>query len=171
VNNSWSIRDLSPRDLDDLREFYRVVWAATYIPTLGSAVVAALIEGVEASDLGHLLPGPNRHFAIATMAEQPIGTACINLTSEAAVLSAMYIDQRYQRRGLGTELLRYLVEKVSDNCRLEALVLESSAAALAFYNRIGLREIGRRSTEAAPGYLARFVIMSVPIPDLRAQIG
>jgi hypothetical protein len=92
VKNSWSIRDLSPRDLDGLREFYRVVWTATYVPTLGPTVVAGLIEGIEASDLRHLLPSPNRHSAIAIMEGQPIGTACINLTSEAAVLSAILIS-------------------------------------------------------------------------------
>jgi ribosomal protein S18 acetylase RimI-like enzyme len=171
VKNSWSIRDLCALDLDDLREFYRSVWAATYLPTLGPAVVATLIEGIETSDLRHLLPSPPRHSAIATDEKRPIGTACINVTAETAALSAMYVDQRYQRRGVGTELLRYLVEKVSDNRRLEALVLESSAPAFAFYDRMGFREVGRRSDEAARGHSARFVIMSVPISHLRARLG
>jgi ribosomal protein S18 acetylase RimI-like enzyme len=56
------------------------------------------------------------------------------------------------------------------NNRLEALVLESSAAALAFYDGMGFREIGRRSNEATPGHSARFVILSIPVPDLRARI-
>jgi ribosomal protein S18 acetylase RimI-like enzyme len=171
VNNSWSIRDLGAQDLDDLREFYRSVWTATYLPTLGPAVVAALIGGIETSDLRHLLPVPNRHFAIATVEEQPVGTACVNVTGDVAALSAMYIAQRCQRRGVGTELLRYLVEKLSDNNRLEALVVESSASALAFYDRIGFCEIGRRSDEAARGHSARFVIMSISVSDLRARLG
>jgi ribosomal protein S18 acetylase RimI-like enzyme len=93
------------------------------------------------------------------------------VTGDVAALSAMYIAQRCQRRGVGTELLRYLVEKLSDNNRLEALVVESSASALAFYDRIGFCEIGRRSDEAARGHSARFVIMSISVSDLRARLG
>jgi ribosomal protein S18 acetylase RimI-like enzyme len=157
------------RDLDNLRELYRSIWTATYLPTLGPAVVATLIAGVEASDLKHLLPDSNRYSAISTLDEQPVGTVCISVTDKTAMLSAMYIHQRYQRRGIGTALLRYLVEKLRDSGRLEALVLESTAAALRFYDRMGFCEIDRRSADAVRGQSARLVMLSIPLADLRAR--
>jgi GNAT superfamily N-acetyltransferase len=93
------------------------------------------------------LPGPNRHSAIATIGKAAVGTACINIAGETAELSVMYVAPRYQHRGIGRNLRRYLVKQVSDSNCVEAFVLESSVAALAFYDKLGFCEIGRRSND------------------------
>jgi ribosomal protein S18 acetylase RimI-like enzyme len=171
VDASWVIRDLCAPDLDDLRGLYRAAWTSTYLPTLGPAALTVLITGMEASDLTHLLPGPKRYAAVATVGQKPVGTACINVSGEGGRLSAMYIDPRYQRRGVGTALLRYLAGKISGDGCLEAMVLESSTTALSFYSKLGFREIGQRSEEAVKGHLARFRIISISMVDLRGSIG
>jgi hypothetical protein len=51
-----SVRDVRESDLASLRDLYRTVWRATYERTLGPAAVNILINGLEKSDLKHLLP-------------------------------------------------------------------------------------------------------------------
>lgn len=59
-------------------------------------------------------------------------------------LFGMIVDQEYRNKGIGTELLRYLMELAKQNFKLEVLNLEvfEGNPAISLYRRLGFREVG-----------------------------
>jgi ribosomal protein S18 acetylase RimI-like enzyme len=159
VLETLSVRDVLEPDLPSLRDFYRTVWRATYERTLGPAAVDILISGLEKSDLKHLLPSQSRRAGIADFGGLPVGTAFITEKDGIGYLWGMYVQPAWQRRGVGSALLRYVTNRPTQIVSLETQVHVASLQARAFYLKTGFREIGRKSSEVAPGQIEEFLVM------------
>lgn len=86
------------------------------------------------------------HCWIAEHRGAVVGYSVVSVAAGEAHLLNLSIAAEWQRRGLGAELLRFIVKLVRDYA-VERIFLEvrpSNAAALALYRRAGFREIGVR---------------------------
>jgi len=77
---------------------------------------------------------------------QIAGFAVLMMVVDEAHLLNIGIDESFQRRGLGSQLLTQVVERARQAGGLSLLleVRPSNAKALALYRRFGFAEIGRR---------------------------
>jgi GNAT superfamily N-acetyltransferase len=100
--------------------------------------------------LGRL--GPDDRVFLAELDDQVAGLAAIHvspaleLDGDAAKVSALVVDERYRRRGLGEALMARIEEEARRRgCAVLFLTTaERREDAHAFYRRIGLEETGRR---------------------------
>ncbi len=99
------IRDACDADRAGLRDLYDAAFAATYGPTLGQPVVAAMLSALDASELRDMLPGRDKRAAVATLSGQVVGGAVAAERGRVAYLWGMYVHPGRQRRGIGTALL------------------------------------------------------------------
>lgn len=86
------------------------------------------------------------HCWIADHRDAIVGYSVVAIAAHEAHLLNLSIAAEWQRQGLGTELLRFVV-KLARDAAAERIFLEvrpSNAAALALYRRAGFREIGVR---------------------------
>jgi GNAT superfamily N-acetyltransferase len=133
------IRDARPEDAPALA---RLVDQLGY-PTSTEAV-AARLRRLETS--------PADHVFVAEVDGDVVGAASVHfsLTLEydepAAKLSAIVVDERHRRRGIGEALARAVEEEaIREGCCLVFLTTaERRADAHAFYRRLGYEETGRR---------------------------
>lgn len=168
---AWVVRDAREVDQSGLRSFYGTAFAATYGPTLGQPVVAAMLADLDVSGLRSMLPGKDERAAVATLAGQIAGSAVAAERGLVAYLWGMYVHPAHQRTGVGTALLRHVAGWLSPSVMVEARVLASSPWAVAFYGRHGFREVGREPFEAAPGCTLQALVMAVPCAVLLERLG
>jgi ribosomal-protein-alanine N-acetyltransferase len=93
---------------------------------------------------------------------------CVFTTHEAYV-QTLAVAERHQRRGLGTVLLRSLVEEATRRgCRqLDLEVRADNEAAQQLYVRHGFQAIGRRRAYYQPSGIDA-IVMRKPLPDQQA---
>ncbi len=168
---AWVIRDACQADRGGLRGLYGAAFAATYGPTLGQHVVAAMLADLDASGLRSMLPGKDERAAVVTLAGQVAGSAVAAERGRIAYLWGMYVHPAHQRVGVGTALLRHVAGWLSSSVTVEARVLASSPWAVAFYGRHGFREVGHEPFEAAPGCAAQAMVMAVSYAVLLERLG
>lgn len=68
---AWVVRDACAADRGGLRDLYGTAFAATYGPTLGQPVVAAMLADLDVSGLRSMLPGRDERAAVATVRRHP----------------------------------------------------------------------------------------------------
>jgi ribosomal-protein-alanine N-acetyltransferase len=86
------------------------------------------------------------HCWMLECGRDPVGYGVAAFAAEEAHLLNLSVAVAWQRRGLGAEMLRYVVA-LARNCGADRLLLEvrpSNTAARALYSRAGFVEIGRR---------------------------
>jgi GNAT superfamily N-acetyltransferase len=80
---------------------------------------------------------------VAYVRHEPVATTCVVTAGDAIGLYAVATRPRYQRRGYGEALVRYAVNHARRATGLKEIVLQSSAAGHALYQRLGFRDVTR----------------------------
>lgn len=102
--------------------------------------------------VGRLAASEADRLVVAELGGQVVGLASIHVSlaleydEPAAKLSAIVVDERHRRRGIGEALVTAMEEEARmRGCRLIFLTTaERRGAAHAFYRRLGFEETGRR---------------------------
>jgi ribosomal protein S18 acetylase RimI-like enzyme len=136
------IRDARP---DDAANLARLIGQLGY-PTSAADVTRRLVR-LTASEADRCV--------VAVMDGEVAGMATLHASltivddGSAAKLSAIVVDERYRRRGIGAALVSALeADARGRGCALMFLTTaERRAGAHAFYRRIGFEETGRRFTK------------------------
>ena len=95
---------------------------------------------------------PSRKFVLAESGDGLLGFAELNVSNDeapcgnvrGAELVRLYVQPRFQRQGLGRGLIES-AHRIAASCSADALWLtawEGNEAALAFYRRLGYRDMG-----------------------------
>jgi ribosomal protein S18 acetylase RimI-like enzyme len=145
------IRLFRPEDAADLAAVYRAAWTATYGPVISSAGLATILADLDSKGVTGLIPGRDEVAYVACDGPQVVGSAVFAERGGQAYLWAMYILPEYQRRGLGTALIRYGAARLNADSTVVAGVLKTSASALRFYAKLGFHPKGEYEFELAPG--------------------
>jgi ribosomal protein S18 acetylase RimI-like enzyme len=99
-------------------------------------------------DLEQLADEGSRFF-LATVDEHPAGTVRARVRPDSIVeVGRLGVDDAYERRGLGSALMRYLEDSYPDADRFELFTGADAAAPLALYARLGYSEFSRQDLGA-----------------------
>ena len=112
---------------------------------------AAPEQWSERSWLGELL-GEGRTVLIAR-AHQPVGVITIQTTGELADLHRLAVAPAYRRQGVGTALVRSVLESVR-HLGARAVILEvrdTNDAAIMLYQKLGFEQLAARQNYYGPG--------------------
>lgn len=171
------IRKMESRDLCDTRNILRETWRQTYSD---SEFLDSMYKLLEDESLSFLLPNAGETALIAVHTEQPAGVLVLRRIRDVVHVLALYILPRFQRRGVGRELLRYAISDMQAPIILEARVKTTSVGAVSFYHSFGFAKTERRVLDTTNGRFAEFFIMrlematvediclSFKLPGLRA---
>src|SRR5262249_7929496 len=85
-----------------------------------------------------------------------IGVATVKLAAEGAALSILrlYVHPSYQRRGIGSHLLRHAQDRFPTVQRVELEVAEANLTGRAFWTKHGFRESGRTQVRVGESTLS-----------------
>jgi GNAT superfamily N-acetyltransferase len=169
VTEPADIAEAGAHDVAPLRDLYVAAWTATYGPTLGRAVLAAMLDDLDRSAMRCMLPGTGERACVARVAGRIVGSAIVAQRGSASYLWGMYVHPARQRHGLGSAMLRHAAGWLRPDSPLEARVLPTSPWALAFYARHGFRQTGQELLEVAPGHHVPALILTVRCDMLLAH--
>src|SRR3989338_8448901 len=87
---------------------------------------------------------------VITEGDRVVGLIIVKTSVDAWEILQIVIDKNYQRQGLATQLLAYVIEKSGSN-KIQLEVRHSNLAAIALYHRCGFRKVGVRKKYYADG--------------------
>jgi N-acetylglutamate synthase-like GNAT family acetyltransferase len=134
-----TIRDARPEDAQAL---------ATLVGQLGYPTSAEAV----ARRVTRLLKSEADRVVVAELGEEVVGLASLHTSlsveydEPAAKLSAIVVDERHRRRGIGEALVAAMEAEARQRgcCIIFLTTAERRGEAHAFYRRIGFEETGRR---------------------------
>lgn len=105
---------------------------------------------------------PKAIHLLATVNGKPVGTARIVIKNGRAKIGRMAVLKSYRGRGVGSALLKRAIESARRR-RTKAIYLHAQVPVVGFYERMGLRSVGRVFMEAGIPHLKMiFVRESMP---------
>ncbi len=114
-----------------------------------------------------ILENPFASLFVVKSLESPrvIGFACVWIIDGELKINNIAVHPRWRSRGVGTRLLRFLLEfAASQRCREVTLeVRPSNAAALGLYRKAGFRQVGRRKNYYSDTH-EDALVMTCPVP-------
>ena len=115
--------------------------------------------------------GGNVYVAVAECGDEKAGYGEIRSVAGEAQVYNIAIAPEFRRNGIGEALLRHMIDRAEeDGCTLVTLEVRSrNSAAMALYEKLGFREVGRRK-----GYYARggedAVLMDLDLRKVEIEI-
>jgi ribosomal protein S18 acetylase RimI-like enzyme len=163
----FSIRPLAADDLEAARRLWRATWTATYGPVVGPERAYLIEDALRDVKLRALMPpdGGRRGFC-AELHGELLGTACFAERESVAYLWGMYVDPAHQRTGIGSALVRRVVDDIHKAEWIDLSVLTTSPGALAFYLRLGFARQGDREMEVFEGFRVPSIGMAAEVAAL-----
>jgi GNAT superfamily N-acetyltransferase len=152
------VRSAAPKDAQAIAALHAAVWHATYRSLAPAAAIAALTVEVRHDRWRTLLQAPaaGQVTLIADDGGTLAGFGHLAPASDAVFgdrheIKFLYVDQAYQARGIGRRLMAALAGAALDLGAggVALAVVNGNDRAVAFYQRLGGREIGRY-TDAGP---------------------
>lgn len=150
-------RRVSPDDkelIQSLSEHYSLAWEETYKSRLSSKEFKLLLEDASESSIANWLMGDGvRSCRIAMKYGEIIGAVASKCLHDTAYVWGMYIRQTFQKKGIGQQLLQQCIAEVrsKDVRQIELFPLESSKAAIAFYENNGFVKVESIQVELVDG--------------------
>jgi ribosomal protein S18 acetylase RimI-like enzyme len=158
-------------DTPNVRTHLRTSWRETYAPIIGSSATDQILASLQTDDLGGLYGADDQVSFVATRDNQIIGT-CIGASRYGvAYIWGMYVQAAHQKRGIGSKLLRAVLEQLQGSEMVELWVLQNSKSAQRFYTCLGFEKTGEVVSEMAGGVKQPMFILSVPFVRLMKNLG
>lgn len=82
------------------------------------------------------LDGESRHYLLS-INHIPVGTARVRYDDDKAKIERVAILSGYQGRGLGQQLMRFIIQDIQDAKLAKVMVLSSQVYAIPFYEGLG----------------------------------
>ena len=60
-------------------------------------------------------------------------------------ISLLFVDEKYHRKGIGTQLVKYLQDYMLQNTKQQKLTVFASPYGVPFYHRVGFVDIGKET--------------------------
>jgi len=160
------IRPARGADAVALSQFLGAVWHATYDGLLGRARVAEITaQWHSPSAIESEFERPDHTRLIACDAKGTIvATASATVANETMKLHQLYVTPDAQGTGLSRRVLADLIAAAPETRTIELEVEPANARAMAFYRRLGLREVGAVADCGRPGSGIPAVLMRGDLP-------
>lgn len=132
------------------------VWPQTYIPIIGEAQVAYMLDSFYSPQALTVQMEEQAHqFIIAYQDDIPVAFAAYSpLNPDTWKLHKLYILPQVQGKGIGKQMVHYIKNGVSAT-GAKSLILNVNiynASAIAFYNRYGFQHLRDEDIDIGNGY-------------------
>ena len=104
-------------------------------------------QGVSEADEIDGLDGDCAHV-LATIDGTPVGAARIRYLGDTAKIQRVCVLKSHRNRGLGAQLMRFILAELAANPRVNAARLGSQTHALDFYRKLGFEAVGEEYMDA-----------------------
>lgn len=132
------IRPFCREDEDAICALWAETWSVAYGPLCGHAKVAECIERFRTGTVASIYLGnPASRMLVAEASDQIAGTATCSENGHRGVVHGLYVRPPLQRRGIGSLLLRSLLDSLRDCDEVSLQALAAHCYAVAFYQRHG----------------------------------
>jgi len=148
-----NIGEAKPEDAAEIQQVFYETWLATY-PNLDSGVTAEDVEDRFKDRLSHegiakradqiANLGPGSLFLAAKDGEKIIGICILRKDETKNQLSAIYILPKYQGRGIGRMFWQEAQKFFNPGKKINVEVDVCNKRAIAFYEKLGFADTGRR---------------------------
>ena len=136
MSTDWQIRITKWSTLDD-QKIMKTIRKTVFI------VEQAVPEELEWDDLDALC----QHCLVTTAEEKPVATARLHTAKSTAHIGRMAVLKPYRQKGVGTLMLKTLMEQARKN-NVEKIVLNAQTVAIPFYQKTGFVVIGDEFDDA-----------------------
>lgn len=144
------VRQAQPEDLDGVLAVGQRTWPPTYVPIAGKDYVAMGLAKWWTPDANRPAIRAGR-VLVADVDDQVVGVATVGPQDGALVLWKLYVLPEYHARGIGSRLMRAVIDRALDDgydeIQLSHLVGNTGAAA--FYRHFGFEFV--RQEEGGSG--------------------
>lgn len=121
----------------------------------------------ETSAFKQLLASPGVRADIFQQQDLPYGFCLYRVVAGEAELISVAVDPSYQKQGLASHIMTYLLQNLSDSGALDLFleVRKDNYAAISLYQRFGLKQIGIRKGyyKKSDGQLVDAVVLSCEV--------
>ena len=151
--------ELSPltvADVDAVSALARTVWQATYPVLISQAQIDAMLADRYAAErIRAQLDDPRHAWRVARKDHALAGFAHAVLDASGCKLDKLYVHPAHQRRGIGTALIRWVVDwaRAQQACRLWLQVNRGNTQAIRAYEKVGFRIIESRVFDIGNGFV------------------
>ena len=138
-----SIERATVEEVQEIKQVLSETWRATYSPFLSQATINTVTSVWHSLDrLAAEIQNPRIFFGVAkTDNGAIIGlTTMGQITDDTVVLSRLYVHPRYQRQGIGSQLLQACITAFPTAHTIRLEVEENNHSAYTFYHNHGFRE-------------------------------
>ncbi len=155
-NTSIIIRKAAVADIPLIKKLVSQVWPQTYIPIIGAAQVAYMLDSFYSPQaLTTQIEEQAHQFIIAYQDDIPVAFAAYSpLSPDTWKLHKLYILPDVQGKGIGKKMVNYIKIDVADKGATD-LVLNvniHNTSAIAFYNKYGFRHLRDEDIDIGSGY-------------------
>lgn len=132
------------------------VWPQTYVPIIGEAQVAYMLDRFYApQSLSMQIEEQGHTFIIAYHDNTPVGFAAYSsLSTDTWKLHKLYLLPHMQGKGIGKQMVHFIKEELTA-IGASYLVLNvniHNSSAIAFYNKYGFRHLRDEDIDIGGGY-------------------
>lgn len=144
----------------------RTIWQATYPALISQAQIDFMLaERYTAERVRDQLDDPDHAWRLAWRGDKMAGFAHAHIEASACKLDKLYIQPKYQRRGIGGALLNDIKTFAQDRAatRLSLQVNRGNTAAIAAYQKYGFITREARVFEIGGGFVMDDYVMEAPL--------
>ncbi|WP_176083718.1 GNAT family N-acetyltransferase [Martelella sp. HB161492] len=161
---------ISKELLEEVRPFMATCWQDTYSDSLGHEVVANLVDNLGDGTLGGGLPGIGETLLLVRDGDTIVATCTYAYGDECGAVWGLYITRPYQRKGIGSQLLRVAAEAGKPDDTIQLFVMQDATDAINFYLRNQFVIANQIRGEILPGVATSCLLLSASVAALLATI-
>lgn len=156
----------TPEDAPGLVALWQETWTETYGPSLGSSVLATMLQRLNEGVVS-MIPGDGERGYCLVFGAKIIGSAVVREREKVAYLWGMYVLPEHQRTGAGSQLLAHTVQNLTTSQHIEARVLHASASAQRFYRARGFERVREEMVEVLGSVSLPTLVLAADVDALR----
>jgi ribosomal protein S18 acetylase RimI-like enzyme len=161
-----SLQPLADADVDAVAALARTVWQATYPPLIKQAQIDFMLADRYAPErIRAQFADPSHAWRVARQDPALAGFAHALLEASGCKLDKLYVHPDYQRRGIGTALLRNVEAwaRAQQAGRLWLQVNRGNAQAIRAYEKYGFRIVESRVFDIGDGFVMDDHVMELAL--------
>jgi len=140
--NIVEITQALPKQASEIQQFLKIVWKETYGDHLSESTLNHVYKNYQTQEfLLKQIQNTEMYFPLVTKRQKVIALATAYISGETIALFRLFVDHRYQRKGIATLLLTDVIHHFSNAAKIQLYVETLNQHARNFYNKRGFIEM------------------------------
>jgi len=167
-----SIRTATLEDIKDIATIHVITWQVAYKGLIPQSYLDNLSIAKREQAWSNILNNSKTHTIVQEINGTVVGFADFGHTRDedknfnvTGEITSIYLDPKYWRKGLGTELFQFILEDMKNKefTQVTLWVLDTNQAARSFYQKMGLQPDGATKIDIREDFELREIRYSITI--------